>query len=146
MFLVRLVLLIIRPTATNSNLSDDVARGGHATVKVAQELVETEQLVAETHSVDAQGVAADAVATSPPTVSPVSRSSHEIQAIAVDLTTSNTVESGKGRKKKNTSSAARIAKKLRVSENVKPRQTRKWVSWVVLCPSLGMSQRLELDT
>ena len=115
-----------RPTATNSNLSDDVARGGHATVKVAQEQVELEQLATETESIDTTGVATDGAPTSPSTKSPVSSSSQEIQAISVDLASSNSAETGKGRKKKNTSSASRIAKKLRVSE--KSRKTKNWVS------------------
>ena len=128
-----------RPTATNSNLSDDVARGGHASVKVGQEQIEQEELGTQTDSLDTKVVAADTVPTSPPSTSPVIRSSHGIKAIAVDLTNSKTVESGKGRKKKNTSSAARIAKKLRVSEDSKIEK----LCQVCRKPSWGMSRRLE---
>jgi hypothetical protein len=110
---------------SNSNLSDDVARGGHASVKVATSTATTatttsssERLLPvekQSQSTDTDNAKVDTVASGSSSTSPaiigVPVSSGEVNAIIVDLPTENV----KGKKTKDTSSAAKIARKLKVS-------------------------------
>lgn len=110
-----------KPTS-NSNLSDDVARGGHASVKVASSTATTsttEHLLPvdnQSRTTDADKVNVDTVASSSsastsPAIIGVPVPSGEVSTIIVDLP----AEHVKGKKKKDTSSAAKIARKLKVS-------------------------------
>jgi hypothetical protein len=87
-------------TLPNSNLSDDVARGGHASVKVASE---------QTADTDEAEAVASHVETASAT--PVDVPSAEVKALNFDVQAKNVMS----KKKKDTSSAAKIARKLKVS-------------------------------
>jgi len=95
-----------RTTTSAILVSDDVARGGHANVKIARDEEETETVE---DFVDT--IAKDATATPQVEEQP---NNDKVKAISVDHTTDN--DHVKGRKKKATSSASRsskIAKKLK---------------------------------
>ena len=95
---------------SSSNLSDDVARGGHAAVKVASEEETVTVTKTSEHTDNVEAMASHVTATS---ATPAAADAHlgEVKSINIDLPTENV----KGRKTKDTSSAAKIARKLKVS-------------------------------